>query len=232
LGEAFLTTVKGREFVSDFTVFFPHDKHELTEADSCNACHQTRQPQADSDQEFVTPPPKNHGDSFWLKKGTFKTFPLTHSNCFSCHNQESELAPLPQSCNSCHHPARTNQPVDFDRKVAQAIGFDDPVAMASWRRRSSAGAFRHEVHAETECTKCHVAMRKTADEVAKVPVRSCGGADGCHVTATTDDGGVLNYELDQKKADAKFVCVKCHIVFGSRPAPTSHLAAVQKSSSQ
>ena len=31
--------------------------------------------------------------------------PRTHSTCFSCHNQESELAPLPQSCGSCHHAA-------------------------------------------------------------------------------------------------------------------------------
>jgi hypothetical protein len=25
-----------------------------------------------------------------------------HAECFVCHNQESELAPLPQSCGSCH----------------------------------------------------------------------------------------------------------------------------------
>ena len=232
LGELFLASAKGRDFRSDFTVFFPHDKHELGDADSCNTCHQTRQPQGDSDQEFVTAPPKDHQDNFWLKKGTFKTFPLTHANCFSCHNQESELAPLPQSCSSCHHPARPNQLVDFDQKLAQTIGFDDPIARASWRKRSSAGTFRHEVHAETECGKCHVAVRKTGAEVAKVPVRSCGGAEGCHVTATTDDGGVLNYEMDQKKANSQFVCVKCHIVFGSRPVPASHVAALQKSSSQ
>ena len=27
---------------------------------------------------------------------------LTHVKCFTCHNQESELAPLPPNCDSCH----------------------------------------------------------------------------------------------------------------------------------
>ena len=53
------------DFVSEFTVFFPKDKHE--DAD-CTDCPKT----------------------------------LTHEKCFSCHNQESELAPLPSNCDSCH----------------------------------------------------------------------------------------------------------------------------------
>jgi hypothetical protein len=60
----------------------------------------------------------------------------------------------------------------------------------------------------------------------KVPVRSCGGADGCHITATTDDGGVLNFELDQKKKDAAFVCTKCHITFGKEGVPVDHPQAI------
>ena len=59
-----------------------------------------------------------------------------------------------------------------------------------------------------------------------VPVRSCGGAEGCHITATTDDGGALNYEIDQKKKDAAFVCTKCHISFGREAAPETHLQAI------
>lgn len=30
--------------------------------------------------------------------------PLNHATCFTCHNQESELAPLPQNCDACHKP--------------------------------------------------------------------------------------------------------------------------------
>ncbi len=225
LGAAFWASARGKEFVSDFRVAFPHDKHQDSGADNCATCHETHQPQGDSDQEFVTRPPKDHGDAFWLKKGTFKSLPLTHSQCFSCHNQESELAPLPQSCSSCHQPAG-NSHVDFDQKLAKTIGFDDPIAMAVWRRRTAAGAFRHEVHGEIECTKCHDV------KTLKPAVKSCGGAEGCHITATTDDGGILNYEMNQRKANAQFVCVKCHIVYGSRPLPASHPAAVPKPSSQ
>ena len=61
-----------------------------------------------------------------------------------------------------------------------------------------------------------------------VPVLSCGGAEGCHVTATTDDGGILNYEIDQKKTNSSFVCTKCHISFGKEAAPNTHLAALPK----
>ena len=224
LGERFLRSPAGRDFVSEFQVFFPHDKHDDPE---CASCHETYQPQGDSDQEFVTKPPKDHGDAFWLKKGTFKSLPLAHDNCFVCHNQESELAPLPANCGSCHRPAAINHQVDFDRKLAGTIGFDDPLPMAVWRRRSSAGAFRHEVHTETACTKCH-----DLKSTEKVAVKSCGGAEGCHVTATTDDGGILNYEIDQRKTNSQFVCVKCHLAFGTRPLPASHAAALPKSSSQ
>jgi len=133
---------------------------------------------------------------------------------------------LPQSCSSCHQPVSVNTHADFDQKLTKTIGFDDPIAMAVWRRRVAAGAFRHEVHGEIECTKCHDV------KTLKPAVKSCGGADGCHITATTDDGGILNYEMDQRKANAQFVCVKCHIVYGSRPLPASHPAAVPKPSSQ
>ena len=67
LGEA-------RDFVSEFRVLFPHDKH--ADAD-CADCHKTPQK-------------------------TFQARPLTHAACFTCHNQESELAPLPPKCDSCH----------------------------------------------------------------------------------------------------------------------------------
>jgi len=66
LGEPFLTSARGKGFVSDFKVLFPKDKHEVEEGSPVE---------------------------------------MKHSNCFTCHNQESELAPLPQSCGSCHKPA-------------------------------------------------------------------------------------------------------------------------------
>lgn len=228
LGEAFLTSTRGSGFVSEFRVFFPHGKH--SDAD-CGDCHQTYQPQGKSDDEFLTKPPKDIGDAFWLKKGTFKTRPITHANCFVCHNQESEVAPLPANCDTCHKPpVAENTTADFDEKLAGTIGVKDWWTLTAWRNRISAGAFRHEAHAEVKCAQCHnvTTMDTTSDATKKVAVKSCGGADGCHITATSDDGGILNYEIDQKNKSGNFVCTKCHIELGKRPAPLSHISAIPK----
>ena len=264
LGEKFLASAKAMDFVSDFRVSFPHEKHldvisqnetrqsdnpalfvrasigrrlwraEESDPKSCAVCHQTYQPQGKSDDEFVTKPPKDIGDSFWLKKGTYKTRPVTHAACFTCHNQEAELAPLPQNCDACHKLSTTVPLAEFDPQLAKKIGIDNWWSLTAWRGRFSSGAFRHEVHTDTSCTKCHnLTLMDTVNvRSLKVPVNSCGGAEGCHITATADDGGILNYEIDQRKANEKFVCVKCHIVLGSKPAPTSHLEAIVKAGSK
>ncbi len=111
---------EGARFCLRFPCAFPHEKH--TDAD-CADCHKTYQPQDKSDDEFVTKPPKDIGDAFWLKKGTFKTRPLTHAGCFTCHNQESELAPLPPNCDACHKPpAAEKRAADFDEKSGEDDG--------------------------------------------------------------------------------------------------------------
>lgn len=222
LGEAFLTTARARDFVSDFRVLFPHDKH--ADAD-CEDCHQTYQPQGKSDDEFVTKPPNDIGDRFWLKKGTFKTRPLTHAGCFTCHNQESELSPLPPDCDSCHKPpAAATRAADFDKKLADSMMIQDWWTLTAWRGRTSAATFRHEVHPDLKCAQCH--QGATMNE--PVPVKSCGGAEGCHVTATSDEGGILNYEIDQRSKSSGFVCTKCHIAFGNKPVPANHVNAIPK----
>ena len=222
---------------------------ESSQLKSCPVCHQTFQPQGNSNEEYATKPPKNLGDAFWLKKGTFKTIPNSHSICFTCHNTEARIAPLPSECNSCHKlPALSTRvtqagsplppgletvgvlKTDLDPKLAETIGVTDRNILTTWRRRISAGAFRHEggEHPNVSCTNCHnVPTMNTVDmKTLIVPVRSCGGAEGCHITATTDDGGALNYEMDQKKTNPGFVCVKCHISFGKEVVPENHLQAI------
>jgi c(7)-type cytochrome triheme protein len=228
LGEAFLTTARAESFVSEFRVAFPHAKHE--DAASCDDCHKTYQPQGKSDDEFLNKPPKDMGDAFWLKKGTFKTRPLTHASCFTCHNQESEVAPLPKNCDACHKlGASESRATDFDIALARKIGVNDWWTKTAWAHRVSSGAFRHEVHPDLKCAQCHqVASVENTLTKLHVPVKSCGGAEGCHITATADDGGILNYEIDQRNKNANFVCTKCHLVFGNKPVPASHVSAIPK----
>jgi len=263
LGDVADPAKKRRDVVSEFVVSFPHDKHmdvigsnapvpgrgrspgfvnagfqqEKPKEDSdpklCVICHKTYQPQGDSAEEYVTKPPKNIGDAFWLKKGTFKTIPVSHAQCSSCHNTEAGIEPAPSQCDACHKLSPPQgETVDFDPKLPATMGITDRMILSRWQRRESSATFPHEggLHATLSCTACHnVPTMNTANAKSlKVAIKSCGGAEGCHVTATTDDGGALNYEIDQRKAKTDFQCTKCHLTFGKQALPTSHMEAIPK----
>ena len=261
LGDVLDPSKHRRDIATEIAVNFPHDKHvdvvglnvpvptapnqvrfvsvswpQSTagsgEPKSCPICHQTHQ-SGKSDDEYVTKPPKNLGDAFWLKKGTFETIPNSHTVCFTCHNADLGIAPAQSECNVCHKLAtpRTILKSDFDPRLAETIGVTDQTVLTTWPRRISSGAFRHEggEHPNINCVTCHnVPTMNTLDmKTLIVPVRSCGGAEGCHVTATTDDGGILNYEIDQKKTSPGFVCTKCHLTLGKEAVPNTHVTAIQ-----
>jgi hypothetical protein len=260
LGPPFLASKKGQTFVSEFKVLFPHDKHvdvvgERRESrsddfvrvsfkgigpqdagsNSCAVCHQTHQPQDKSQDEFVTPPPKNLGDeAFWLKKGAFKTTPTTHAACSSCHSDDSGIPPAPSDCATCHKfPEAMTQPRrDFDPKLAATMGVTDWLMLRQWSKRS-AGRFRHEydVHNELGCTSCHnPAVMNTLDEKTLVTVKACGGSGGCHIETNLD--GILNYEIEQKRTKTGFQCVKCHVILGKNPVPQNHQEAIPKAAAK
>jgi hypothetical protein len=256
--EIFDKSVKGQTSFSEFQINFPHDKHldlfgrvrpgqgteadagfmraswrkggDIQNKDSCSNCHQTYMPQGDSEDEFVTPPPKDlPEDAFWLKKGAFKTTPTSHETCFACHTADSGLKPAQADCATCHQ-LRPSAEVraDFDPRLATTMGIKDKTLLEKWRRRE-AGRFRHEwiSHAELACAACHDATKiNTLDErTKKVPVLSCGGAGtGCH---TGEPDSALNEAVAKKRAESNFVCTKCHVIFGRDPVPASHLNAVQ-----
>jgi hypothetical protein len=250
--ELFDQSPKGRKAVSEFQVHFSHEKHvdlvsrnrspgtplwndvafvrvtgRRAAEESCKVCHQTYKPQENSDVEYLTPPPKDLGDAFWLKKGTFKTSPIGHTTCFTCHSADTGITPAPTDCATCHQARQPLPAADFEAKLAEKMAINDKIIVESWRRRDGSGTFRHEFssHADLSCATCHnVNQINTQDfKSKKVAVASCAP---CHITATSDDGGILNYEIDSRKKDAKFECVKCHLTFGRLPIPDSHLKAV------
>ena len=175
--ELFDASAKGKTATSDFAISFPHDKHidivsrnssevKFTNAawtngrmaeESCSVCHKTYNPQGDASEEFVIPPPKRWGDKFWLKKGTFKTVPIGHTTCFTCHSADSGMSPAPTDCAVCHK-LKPMQPIaDFDPALAAAMKVSDKIVSDEWSRRDSSGTFRHEwfSHAELSCSTCH-----------------------------------------------------------------------------
>jgi hypothetical protein len=246
--EIFDASPKGKKAESDFAIHFSHEKHiDIVTAsgairspfrnasfsprrraeESCSVCHKTLQPQGDSSDEYVTKRPTSIGDGYWLKKGTFKSVPIGHTTCFTCHSQDSGIEPAPSSCSTCHKLKPTAPPADFDAAFAAQVGVADRVTLDAWRRRDSSGTFRHEFqsHAEMSCDTCHnVQTLNTLDAATKrVAVSSCAM---CHVTATVDDGGAMNFEVQSRKTNANFRCTKCHVVFGTKPIPQSHLKAI------
>ena len=247
--ELFDKSPKSVGHTSEWIIQFPHDTHVdivsqlmqgptrfvnasyLSRADdkeaSCKVCHQTMAPQGKSPDEFLIKPPANIGDNFWLKKSTFKSQPIGHTVCFTCHTQDSGLSVVPQKCDSCHKPRPTLPAVDFDPALPKQMGVTDKPMLDAWATRHSSGKFPHEQggHADLECATCHtVAKMNTADWASmKVPIANCAM---CHVTPSTADGGALNYEADKRKADPKFQCTKCHVTFGKQPMPQSHADAL------
>ncbi|MFL6257157.1 MAG: cytochrome c3 family protein [Pyrinomonadaceae bacterium] len=207
---------------------------------ACATCHQTFQPQGDSDEENVTKPPKDLAEgAFWLKKGAFKTAPRDHATCFTCHSTDGGIEPMPNNCAACHkllQPAErlslTTAHGDFDPKLAASMGVTDRATLRRWAGREAA-RFRHEwpPH-DLACTDCHKTAQMNAAEprARRVAVLSCGGAGtGCHIEPTPD--GLLNTAVAKKTADPKFVCTSCHVLNGRLPTPASHtdaLTAVMK----
>ena len=248
--EIFDASTKGRTATSDFQISFSHEKHVdiVTAAgaarasqlpfrnasfapraaeESCAVCHQTLNPQGTTDDEFASKPPTSLGDAFWLKKGTFKSVPIGHATCFTCHSQDSGITPAPTDCAICHKLKQAAPKTDFDAPLARRMGVNDRVTLDAWRGRDSSGTFRHEFasHNDLSCDTCHnVQKMDTLDAKTKrVAIASCSM---CHVTATVDDGGALNLELQSRKANAAFQCTKCHVVFGKQHVPQSHIQAI------
>jgi hypothetical protein len=243
--ELFDLSPKGKVASSDFSVSFPHGLHiEIVSSnrkrsgfvnarfvmgveDSCKVCHQTYKPQGNLNDEFVIPQPAGWGDKFWLKKGTFKTTPIGHAVCSTCHSEESGILPAPSSCATCHSLRVDAKSSDYDPLLGAMMKVDDKVLLDSWRRRDSSATFRHEweSHADLDCAQCHnVTKINTLDPATKkVDVAACSV---CHITATVNDGGILNSEVESRKKEARFSCTKCHLSYGKGAIPESHLRAI------
>ncbi|MGB8508812.1 MAG: hypothetical protein WCD76_10425 [Pyrinomonadaceae bacterium] len=213
-------------------------QNDAKRIDSCSLCHQTYQPEGDSGERYVVKPPADLADgAFWLKKGTFKTTPASHASCFNCHWQDGGEKPLSSDCAGCHNllPAALQQitshaRTDVDASAASKMNLNDRAILQAWLRRSVA-TFRHEEtkHENVGCTACHINITGNGNLDARtlnVPLPACGGGGtGCHIKATIPKK-ILNIEVEKKRADTSFQCVKCHLNYGREAIPKSHLDAV------
>jgi c(7)-type cytochrome triheme protein len=189
-------TTKG--FASDFRVAFPHDKH--SDAD-CTDCHQMQQP-----------------------KGTIKSSPTTHEKCFTCHNQESELAPLPPNCDSCH---KLSLPENRDAIPKPAVVF----AHAVLQTATDFSQFKHDNrnHARLPCLLCHRRENNSPQptlpgKAAHAPCAGCHAqqfanpaSEICTICHTDVQSGRVKAFPALRSFDARFdhakhdaACATCH----------------------
>ena len=219
---------------------FAQDAPPKPKPNSCSICHQTyRRP----GEATATPAPADSaagagaaGAMPVLPAGLLKTTPTGHDSCFNCHWQDGGEKPFSSDCAGCHKLLpKGSLPVppagrDADAQLAARAGFADPLAVRKLLRRESV-TFAHdeENHRSIDCTSCHTripAISTLDASTLKVPILSCGGGSGCHISARPKK--ILNEEVEKKLADANFRCAKCHFNLGDEKPPKSHLDAVGK----
>jgi hypothetical protein len=220
---------------------FAQDAPKKERPNSCSICHQTYvRPGGASAVAPATGDAKAGAGTAvpTLPEGLLKTTPTGHDSCFNCHWQDGGEKPVSSDCAGCHKllpPGKAPAPPavagkDADPQLAARAGFTDPFVVRKLLRRESV-TFAHdeENHRAIDCASCHTripAISTLDDSTLKVPILSCGGGSGCHISARPKK--ILNEEVDKKLADANFQCAKCHVNLGREKPPKSHLDAVGK----
>jgi hypothetical protein len=216
-----------------FTVEFPHDKHQNVIAllrPSGELENKARvvgasfrpgddQPKADYNNCTICHQPNNTLPNLPLKPQPaalagsnrfFKTMPHSHDACFACHWKGQK--PASEDCGGCHKPAAT------------FIGIDSPP-------RKSA-MFSHEGGQENhvqECTTCHINITRASTLrglTPDVPVTACATCHKDNKKTTYPKITSIEDELAQFKKTGN--CAYCHTQdVGKKKPPASHEAAVQ-----
>ena len=136
-----------------FHLSFSHEKHADVD---CADCHQTKEPQE-------------------------RPRSLKHATCFACHNQESELAPLPSNCDTCH----------------KLDGIQRAHAMLAQQPATDYSQFKHDNqnHARLPCLLCH--RRENNSPQPTLPGKAAHTpCTGCHA--------------QQFANPASAICTICH----------------------
>jgi len=207
-----------------FTIEFPHDKHQdviaslrlraTTSArafvksahvmddrtrkyNNCTICHaHPRAPVA---------PAGGWTDGYVPAADTFKSAPTGHDMCFNCHWQRQE--PTKENCAGCHKLF-----------TAPYVPVESPTRYSMKFRHDS-----REQHID-ECTTCHINITKSTTLRGlkpDVPIFPSCAQSSCHQK-------VLNDELNKHdNATGAFKCVYCHTSdVGIKKPPNSHRQAV------
>lgn len=218
-----------------FTIEFPHDKHQdviarldrprppVTQTVSLRAFAHLRfaanqTPQTNrvrsnhceichvANTKPPVAPAAGWTDAFAPKADFFKSSPDSHASCFNCHWKN--LEPTRDNCAGCHKPASPYLPA------------------GTHERKSLRFTHEREQHV-AECTACHINITKARTLRGlkpDVPITSCA-TSSCHNNPAKHEE--LAQELTKLGKDKQFICVYCHTSnVGKLDPPTSHSLAV------
>jgi hypothetical protein len=215
-----------------FAIEFPHDKHQNVIAST----EAGRQQVAIISASFVQAAPQDtrpafynncticHGpitnnpstkslgwtESFVLPPGTFKSRPLSHDACFTCHWKNQK--PASDDCAGCHRSSAT-------------------FIYNTWPKRISA-KFNHaggKGEHGSECTTCHINITRATSLrglTPDVPVAACVACHSDNKKITYTKIVTIQEEFEQNKQSGQ--CTYCHTSdVGRKKPPASHEAAAQ-----
>jgi hypothetical protein len=217
-----------------FTIEFPHDKHQNVIAatspakssatfirasffesrtddqkkpdyNNCTICHQR------NDYLFIatrTAMPDSPPQPYSF----LKTMPHSHDSCFNCHWKSQK--PAGDDCGGCHKPA------------AVFVATSSPARKSAMFNHEGGGQGRdHSI----ECTACHINITRASTLrglTPDVPIVSCAVCHNDNKTITYKNIVTIESELAQFKKTGE--CRYCHAPdVGKRKPPPSHEASVK-----
>lgn len=189
-----------------FTIEFPHDKHQDVIARLFNRANHVALAHASPQQQNYNNCTICHAP----RTAAFKAAPTDHASCFNCHWKSQQ--PVADNCNGCHklttpHTAATT-----------------PTRISSKFIHEGGGEKLNHV---LECTACHINITKSASLRGlkpDVPITAC---TECHNKVGSRED--LSKELAAIDKNRAFVCEYCHAPnVGSLDPPARHYLIAER----
>ena len=218
-------TVKPKD-ERQFTIEFPHDKHQnviagLTPRQSqsrlirisftpdekkpdynnCTICHRRN-------DDLLSPQPLSATEPADQFRKFFKTVPRSHDACFACHWKNEK--PINSDCAGCHKAASTFVPMLMPKRISAKFSHEG-------------GKGEHVM----ECTTCHINITRAASARGLTPDVPIAACTTCHKdNKKTTYPKVVTIEEEFEQYKTTHVCGYCHAPeVGSKKPPASHEAA-------
>lgn len=199
-----------------FTIEFPHDKHQDVIArlfrprKRVELAHASLQQQNYNNCTICHGPVKISDDMHGAVARSMKSVPTDHGSCFNCHWKSQQ--PVATNCNGCHKPATPYEAAEPPTRISAKFAHE------------GGGDKKNHV---LECTACHINITKSATLRGlkpDVPITAC---TECHnKVGLRQDVSKELASIDKNRA---FVCVYCHdSKVGSLDPPGSHYLIAER----